>query len=334
MDWFERLTGFREAGYAQTQRRLSVEDGRLRSDASSASHGVGTFEFPSLAELRARSRPSSGALRLSIVAGEVRKLHRAPEFAGALFQVASQFNLLEMPSPHVTPEDGVTGYAGDHTQGPACALAAGAATIFRNYLVPCNGSVGQTQLHQLDGLADLGTELSRRSGLPIRELWDMRNGYALATRSGLQAINAALQPLDEATRDALRARLRIGVHSRVEVTDGDAPHPLVSQAFCAALPVAYTRVPSALWEPLATLVLEAAYEATLYAALENAASGGSNVALLTLLGGGVFGNDEHWILAAMRRALEQARGWDLDVHIVCYRAPTQATQDLFNALNS
>jgi hypothetical protein len=26
----------------------------------------------------------------------------------------------------VTPEDGVTGYAQDHTQGPACAIAAGA----------------------------------------------------------------------------------------------------------------------------------------------------------------------------------------------------------------
>ena len=49
-----------------------------------------------------------------------------PENAGALFQVASQLNLLEMTGPEVTPEDGVTIYQDDRTQGPACAIAAGA----------------------------------------------------------------------------------------------------------------------------------------------------------------------------------------------------------------
>jgi hypothetical protein len=52
----------------------------------------------------------------------MRRMHRLPENAGALFQVASQFNLLEMVSPSVTPEDGVTRYQDDHTQGPACAI--------------------------------------------------------------------------------------------------------------------------------------------------------------------------------------------------------------------
>ena len=36
----------------------------------------------------------------------------------------------------MTPEDGVTRYKDDPTQGPACAIAAGAATIYRNYFVP------------------------------------------------------------------------------------------------------------------------------------------------------------------------------------------------------
>jgi hypothetical protein len=39
-----------------------------------------------------------------------------------LFQVASQFNLLEMVSFSVTPEQGVTGYESHHTQGPAGAV--------------------------------------------------------------------------------------------------------------------------------------------------------------------------------------------------------------------
>ena len=63
-------------------------------------------------------------------------MHTAPEYTGALFQVASQFNALEMVGPDYTPEDGATRYQHDHTQGPACAMAAAPATIFRNYFTP------------------------------------------------------------------------------------------------------------------------------------------------------------------------------------------------------
>ena len=54
----------------------------------------------------------------------------------------------------------------------------------------------------------------------------------------------------------------------------------------------------------------------------NAKRGGSNVVLLTRLGGGVFGNDDAWIDAAMMRALEEARTFDLNVKLVSYGAPT------------
>jgi hypothetical protein len=77
-------------------------------------------------------------LKTSIVQGDLRWLHRLPGLGGALFQVAPQFNALEMTGPGVTPEDGVTRYQCDHTQGPACAIAAGAATIYRNYFVALN----------------------------------------------------------------------------------------------------------------------------------------------------------------------------------------------------
>jgi hypothetical protein len=49
-------------------------------------------------------------------------------------------------------------------------------------------------------------------------------------------------------------------------------------------------------------VLEAAYEATLLAAVLNARRGRSNIVLLTRLGGGAFGNDDDWITTAMERA--------------------------------
>jgi hypothetical protein len=45
------------------------------------------------------------------------RMHRSLDNAGALFQVASQFNLLEMVSPDVTPEQRVTRYESDPTKG-------------------------------------------------------------------------------------------------------------------------------------------------------------------------------------------------------------------------
>ena len=83
-------------------------------------------------------------------------------------------------------------------------------------------------------------------------------------------------------------------------------------------------MPAFHWKPFASLVLEAAYEATMLAAVLNARRGASNVVLLTGLGGGAFGNDESWIYAAMRHALQMMSGWDLDVRLVSYGAPSQA----------
>jgi hypothetical protein len=37
---------------------------------------------------------------------------------------------------HTVPEHGVTVYAGDPTQGPACALACAAGSVYRNYFCP------------------------------------------------------------------------------------------------------------------------------------------------------------------------------------------------------
>src|SRR6266478_5823105 len=189
-----------------------------------------------------------------------------------------------MVAPHVTPEDGVTRYKDDPTQGPACAIAAGAATIYRNYFVPIGDAEGQTRDRQVDGLAHVGKTLSRALGCPTADLWSMRNGYALCTRDGLDAIAAYITALPEEGLDALRGKLRVGAHWDVEVTDVDGPiRPTVSQCFCSALPVAYSRVPPNHWEAFATMILEAAYEATLLASAAIAQRGGSNVVFLTRL---------------------------------------------------
>jgi hypothetical protein len=73
----------------------------------------------------------------------------------------------------------------------------------------------------------------------------MKNGYALCSRAGLDAISQHIEALGGDDVDALRGKLCIGLHRNIEITDAPGERRRsVSQAFCSALPVAYTNVES------------------------------------------------------------------------------------------
>ena len=75
-----------------------------------------------------------------------------------------------------------------------------------------------------------------------------------------------------------------------------------------------------MWEPLATIVLEAAYEGTLLAAaIEKSKGTGSGQVWLTFIGGGVFGNKRSWIISAMKKALGRSAHLGLEVNICHFR---------------
>jgi hypothetical protein len=326
MTWFETLTGFPEESPQQVRENITVDGQTLTSQRNGKVFVYGRLETPTLAELRERVPASgfkSGKISVREVVANVQHLHTDVSNAGSLFQVASQFNLLEMVSPDVTPERGVGIYERDRTQGPACAVAAGAGTIYRNYFASVNGQTGQSANNQIDCLADIGAALGNTEG----RLWEMRNGYALASQSGLVEIAHRLQASTESELDRLRQLLRIGIQWNTQVTLNDSRHT-VSQAYCSALPVAYSHHPSHLWAPFARLILEAAYEATFCTAILNAMSNGSNRLFLTLLGGGVFGNETGWIIRAIQRPLTLYRDVELDVAIVSYGAPNPSIQQL------
>lgn len=317
MTWFETLTGCQELNADHVRRALQVDGRELRSRGSGQAWTCGELITPSLAELRARTRDLPASHRpttIREVVADIQELHCDSANAGAMFQVASQFNLLEMIAPDVTPEMGVGIYERDPTQGPACAIAAGAGTIYRNYFVNLDGQLGQTASRQIDCLADLGERL----GNADNQRWRMTNGYALPTLAGLQQVDQQLQQAHDQELETLRGLLRIGIQQDTQVTLPGAEH-LVSQAFCSACPVAYSAQPSATWKRLASLVLDAAYEATLCAAVENAQRTGNHRLYLTLLGGGAFGNPIDWILKAIRRALLQHPHCGLDIAIVSFR---------------
>lgn len=322
MNWFKDLTGFAEGTADEVRSNLHLEGEWITSLQTGRRMRHGNLSTPSLADLRAASpSPVESAaqkrLRLREALGDVAELHADPANAGAVFQVASQFNLLEMVGPTVTPADGITRYYADMTQGPACAIACGAATLYRQFFVPVPGGsaghIGQSPWAQLDCLKDLGTALGNHGSA----LWKMQNGYALPSRAGLAGVRSKLSSADDAERDRLRGLLRIGVVRDAQVTVAEGGH-CVHQTLCSALPVGYTRFADEEWEPFARLVLEAAYEATLAAAVGLLPKEGPRRVYLTMLGGGVFRNHPEWICDAIRRALRLFRDEDLDVAIVSY----------------
>ena len=330
--WFEILTGFHEQSPEQVRNNISVDGEVMKSYVNGKEFVYGILEIPTLAELRNRVHSSEiHAEELSVreVIANVQHLHASESNAGSLFQVASQFNLLEMVSPDVTPEQGVGGYEYDLTQGPACAVAAGAGTIYRNYFANVNGQKGQSVENQIDCLIDIGEDL----GNTDNRLWVMRNGYALATEKGLIEITNRLKSASESEIDELRRLLRIGIQWNTEVTIADSRHT-VSQAYCSALPVAYSRHSSELWSEFAQLILEASYEATFCAGISNYLQNGNNTLYLTLIGGGAFGNKIEWITNAIHRSLNLYKHVGLDVAIVSYGDSNENIQELIKKLST
>mmetsp|Transcript_70186 Transcript_70186/g.217056 ORF Transcript_70186/g.217056 Transcript_70186/m.217056 type:complete len:383 (+) Transcript_70186:51-1199(+) len=332
--WFSQLFGFKEPrSYAEAQQRLLELTSGPAEDALLAGKRVGEWHFESLSCLRTEALQCAEAsglmglpLMLANVNGDVRALHADPANEGAMFQAASQLNCLEMRHSGCTPEDGVTCYWQDSTQGPACALACGAACAFRNYLVPVGkGQVGQTAQHQLDSTQDLRQLLSPDGGEP---LWWAKNGYAESSATLLEHANEKLAAMADDELSKARDSIRIGVHFDCEVTR--AGH-LVAQAFCGAIPVGRSAVKDTkLWQPLAELVLEAVYEATLWSHVLYTARFRAAKALpprplyLTQVGGGVFGNEDSWICNAIGRACSAVRDHSigLDIRVVHFGGGT------------
>ena len=324
-DWFAQLVGFRERDAADIGALLTAEGDELVAPALNQRYKAGAFSTPSLAELRAQLQARTydkGSARFSNIIGDAGALHG--EFSGATFQVASQFNCLEFVGPSATPEDGVTGYAWDKTQGPCCAIACGAATVYRNYF-GLHGRA-QTASSQIENLRDVLHHFQ-----PLEGRLNVKGGYTMADDVALKALTAKVAALDEAGRDEVKGLLRIGLQTDCQVTSRNwgrdqlrDPDFVVTQIFASACSVAYSRNGSGLWKAFASLILEASYEAAFLAAALNALDHPerphADKLFLTAVGGGVFGNGLSWIARAIEKALASV-DYPLDVRLVTYAPP-------------
>lgn len=275
------------------------EDGEATLAAAGSTFAAGRFTTPTIGELSsrlaARSRNSGGRLVLSVLHGahpltDIGTL-QATAPSGTLFQVASQFNCLEAPGPHIVP---VRAYLNDNTQGPRASISAFPGTFLRHYRAPSADGPRfvQTDTHCLNLLGDAFDS----------SVAEVRSGY-LQTSLIRDMDGLAKMLVDRFDH------LRVGVHAGVEVVfghDWSGPVPKaaqrIAQVFTSTMALGgYGRDDGS--TALVTArrqLLRAAYLGTLFAALDL----GSETVVLTMIGGGVFGNPHrdiwdaiHWAIA-------------------------------------
>eukprot|EP00929_Paragymnodinium_shiwhaense_P076687 TRINITY_DN3946_c0_g2_i1.p1 TRINITY_DN3946_c0_g2~~TRINITY_DN3946_c0_g2_i1.p1 ORF type:complete len:349 (+),score=75.64 TRINITY_DN3946_c0_g2_i1:81-1127(+) len=331
-DWFTQTFGFQESTGSNFQRtkdhfEYDPESGILKSDKGKQ-FKAGKFKTPSLAELRrvVKGPPAElkGNLRVMEVIGDVADFHVKEDNNGALFQAASQFNCLEHTSERGIPENGIKCYSNDRTQGPACAIACAPGTIVRNYFGKDDGAGAQRKDYQVENLKEVESALENEKN----RYFNVVSGYTMASSMGLKQLSTALNRSPSLQDDVVQ-NLRIGVQEDTQVTSYgfgsrvvDMPNQIVTQAYCSAISVSYSRCVARDWEAFARLILESAYLSTMYAAAQNAVRNkgrkGCRKVFLTALGGGVFGNEMEWIRDAMQGAFEQFKDWNLEVYIISY----------------
>lgn len=252
--------------------------------AAGKTYAAGRFTTPTIGELRARlaGRVTSDAkLTVSALSGShpLTDIGALQGTAGPadLFQVASQFNGLEAPDACIVP---VVDYLHDYTQGPRASVSAFPGVLLRHYSAPTRdgkGRFAQSEAAGLNLLADVFDDA----------VAEVKCGYLQsdAVHDRTAFAEALVTRFDHA---------RVGVHEGVEVVyghDWSGPvvgHRRIAQVLTSTIAQGgYGRDDGS--AELATArrqLLRAAYLGTLLAAADL----GRTHVVLTLIGGGVFGN--------------------------------------------
>lgn len=288
-------------------------DGSARLSEAAGGWPAGRFEPMALGALRRRALTEraaaggGGRLRLWVLDGaspltDIGSLqaHAGP---GTLFQVASQFNGLESPGPFVTP---VAHYLSDPTQGPRASIGAYPGALLRHYAAPDGAGGRFTQ-------STAGRQLNFLEALCAPGVAEVRSGYL--TSDGVHDRAAFIAALDRGFED-----IRVGVHDDLPVLlgydwDGAVPPgaPRIAQVFTSTFAGGgYSASSEAEQRPICTLLLRAAYLGTL---LATAVLQRSKV-VLTMIGGGVFGNPVPLIWESIQWAIREVQpclARDMDV---------------------
>lgn len=250
------------------------------------------------------------------IKGNAGPLHYDPQLKGSLFQAASQFNALEMSGPNYIPEQGITIYKSDATQGPACALACPYATLYRNYF-SMPGSKLQSGISdssnntsdQINALEDF----EKISGVTLRK----QNGYFYPNGvAEAKKINDYLTTPENFWNSVKLVKYFIHEDTPVVSAIDGSEVQKVAQIYCSALPLAYFPILKNS-ENFTKMILCAVYYATFAQAVVMAQTKGERVkVLITRVGGGFFGNSDDNIDPAINSALTFFKDYPIDVYYV------------------
>jgi hypothetical protein len=272
---------------------------------------AGRFEPTSIGELRrraaARSPGKSGRVRLCVIDGGSAStdIGSLQAFAGdgTLFQVASQFNCLESTGPWLSP---VERYLRDSTQGPRASISALPGTLLRHYAAPAAGGERFVQTED-------GRQVELLADVCAPGVAAVQNGYLLVDEiADPRAFRAVLETRFDA--------IRVGVHDGIEVVLGHDWAGAVGRSPGAGIAQVFTSTEAGggygdLSGPhldVCRQLLRAAYLGTLLAAVTL----DRPRVVLTLIGGGVFGNPPEIIWDSITWAADEVArlaGRDLDV---------------------
>jgi hypothetical protein len=298
------------------EQRVAADPGLFRFDRESFAelddYQAGRFQCVSLGLLRNLAPESSPGKKLSLwlfegagPATDIGAL-QASAPSRCLFQVASQFNCLEAPSPRLAE---VHRYFDDPTQGPRASISAFPGTFLRHYQAPGR----QGRFVQKDG----SPQLNLLHKVAWESMAKVKNGYLLPDFIGDTESFANL------LRDHFED-IEVGLHEDVEVVLGanwDGPvegRRTIHQVFTSTLAAGlYGMVDfeQECWLVICRQLQRAAYLGTLL----SAAATGRKYAVLTLIGGGVFGNPPPLI-------------WDSIVW-ACQEVKRRLTEDLVVVVN-
>ena len=315
--WFERLFGFRETVPA-VYRNFVVEEGEdhvvLVSKANGRRFNAGRFTLQTVDSFASLQPAGGGSLNIIKGDGKIStnalEAQALPEFNGATFLAASNFNCLEFTSSTGCASHGVTNYVHDHTQGPYTALGAGAAVVYRNYFVKHeSGKVGQ-----------LEEEVNLLKNTPLAKT--MSHGYCIINKTNLKSLRSF--------NWSNLSNFYVGVHENCQVTTkqvgtmfadvtGDQ---IVHQVYAAAFNFGGSVLCCEETLEIAKWLLKAEYAATIRAAWNNSIKypgrPGSKKLVLTLLGGGVFKNPKELICEAITSCEQLIIDSGLEVYVVCF----------------
>lgn len=285
------------------------------TNSTGKKYQCGYFEQLSIGDLRAATAAIDARDKITMaekkgtfsvmygIRADIQGLQGDPKNADTVFQVASNFNGLETieSSPSAVTDmnaHALAGYVGDLTQGPFASISATPGLILRRYYAFYPGKEstpsqewwqGNAPARQVNFLSDLMDKIGMTQG-----------GYVLLQK----AVSAGTNPTDEDLK-----KMKIGCHGETQVTFGhiaNYPHnqvvlqdplPVISQVFTAGVNFVNTNTHSPIADAWAQTILNAAYEGT----IRTAAYKKKPRVVLTLIGGGVFGNDKEWIVAALER---------------------------------